>query len=73
MEDFRRLGKGSETRPAVPPLQKWAASLFSGLVDETLGCVRTIGFYLFEAAVDGSQHKPPFGAGPNPGYPDGCE
>ena len=44
--------------------------MFDGLVDETLcGYDRIIGLDLSEVAVDGSQHKAPFGgegAGPNP-------
>lgn len=65
-----RLGKGSETTLRRRRDEWWQAGVFAGLVDETLeGYDRIIGLDLTEVAVDGSQHKAPFGGegtGPNP-------
>ena len=65
-----RLGKGSETTLRRRRDEWLAAGVFEGLVDETLaGYDRIIGLDLTEVAVDGSQHKAPFGGegtGPNP-------
>jgi transposase len=65
-----RLGKGSETTLRRRRDEWWAAGVFDGLVDETLeGYDRIIGLDMSEVAVDGSQHKAPFGGegtGPNP-------
>jgi Putative transposase of IS4/5 family (DUF4096)/Transposase DDE domain len=65
-----RLGKGSETTLRRRRDEWWAAGVFDGLVDETLdGYDRIIGLDLSEVAIDGSQHKAPFGGegtGPNP-------
>lgn len=65
-----RLGKGSETTLRRRRDEWLAAGVFDGLVDESLeGYDRIIGFDLSEVAVDGSQHKAPFGGegtGPNP-------
>jgi transposase len=65
-----RLGKGSETTLRRRRDEWWAAGVFEGLVDETLdGYDRIIGLDLSEVAIDGSQHKAPFGGegtGPNP-------
>ena len=65
-----RLGKGSETT-LRRRFNEWTdAGMFEGLVDEALhGYDRIIGLDLSEVAVDGSQHKAPFGGegtGPNP-------
>jgi transposase len=65
-----RLGKGSETTLRRRRDEWLAAGVFDGLVDESLqGYDRIIGFDLSDVAVDGSQHKAPFGGegtGPNP-------
>jgi transposase len=65
-----RLGKGSETTLRRRRDLWWAAGVFDGVVDEALeGYDRIIGLDLSEVAVDGSQHKAPFGGegtGPNP-------
>lgn len=65
-----RLGKGSETTLRRRRDEWLAAGVFDGLVDETLhGYDRMIGLDLSEVAIDGSQHKAPFGGegtGPNP-------
>ncbi len=65
-----RLGKGSETTLRRRRDEWWNAGVFDGLVNETLeGYDRIIGLDLSEVAVDGSQHKAPFGGegtGPNP-------
>ena len=65
-----RLGKGSETTLRRRRDTWWEAGVFDGLVDEALeGYDRIIGLDLSEVAVDGSQHKAPFGGegtGPNP-------
>ncbi len=65
-----RLGYGSETTLRRRRDEWWAAGVFDGLVDETLeGYDRIIGLDLSEVAVDGSQHKAPFGGegtGPSP-------
>lgn len=65
-----RLGKGSETTLRRRRDEWWAAGVFDGLVDESLeGYDRIIGLDLSEVALDGSQHKAPFGGegtGPNP-------
>ena len=65
-----RLGKGSETT-LRRRFNEWTdAGVFEGLVDEALdGYDRIIGLDLSEVAVDGAQHKAPFGGegtGPNP-------
>src|SRR5215212_7531231 len=65
-----RLGKGSETTLRRRRTEWIDAGVFDGLVDESLaGYDRIIGLDLSEVAVDGSQHKAPFGGegtGPNP-------
>ena len=65
-----RLGKGSETTLRRRRDEWWEAGVFDGLVDEALeGYDRIIGLDLSDVAVDGSQHKAPFGGegtGPNP-------
>jgi transposase len=65
-----RLGKGSESTLRRRRDAWWDAGVFDGLVDETLeGYDRIIGLDLSEVAVDGSQHKAPFGGegtGPSP-------
>lgn len=65
-----RLGKGSETTLRRRRDEWLAAGAFDGLVDESLeGYDRIIGLDLSDVAVDGSQHKAPFGGegtGPNP-------
>jgi transposase len=65
-----RLGKGSETTLRRRRSAWLEAGVFDGLVDESLaGYDRIIGLDLSEVAVDGSQHKAPFGGegtGPNP-------
>ncbi len=65
-----RLGKGSETTLRRRRDHWLIAGVFDGLVDESLhGYDRIIGLDLTEVAVDGSQHKAPFGGegtGPNP-------
>jgi transposase len=65
-----RLGKGSETTLRRRRSEWLAAGVFDGLVDESLdGYDRIIGLDLSEVAIDGSQHKAPFGGegtGPNP-------
>ena len=65
-----RLGKGSETTLRRRRDEWSAAGVFDGLVDEALdGYDRIIGLDLSDVAVDGSQHKAPFGGegtGPNP-------
>lgn len=65
-----RLGKGSETTLRRRRTEWVDAGVFDGLVDEALdGYDRIIGLDLSEVAVDGSQHKAPFGGegtGPNP-------
>ena len=65
-----RLGKGSETTLRRRRTEWLEAGVFDGLVDESLaGYDRIIGLDLSEVAVDGSQHKAPFGGegtGPNP-------
>ena len=65
-----RLGKGSETTRRRRRDEWNAAGVFDGLVDEALeGYDRIIGLDLSDVAVDGSQHKAPFGGegtGPNP-------
>jgi len=65
-----RLGKGSETTLRRRRDEWLAAGVFDGLVDESLhGYDRIIGLDLSEVAIDGSQHKAPFGGegtGPNP-------
>jgi len=65
-----RLGKGSETTLRRRRSEWLEAGVFDGLVDESLaGYDRIIGLDLSEVAVDGSQHKAPFGGegtGPNP-------
>lgn len=65
-----RLGKGSETTLRRRRDEWWTAGVFDGLVDETLhGYDRIIGLDLSDVAIDGSQHKAPFGGegtGPNP-------
>jgi Putative transposase of IS4/5 family (DUF4096) len=63
-----RLGKGSETTLRRRRTEWLEAGVFDGLVDESLqGYDRIIGLDLSEVAVDGSQHKAPFGGeGPVP-------
>jgi transposase len=65
-----RLGKASETTLRRRRDEWLAAGVFDGLVDESLeGYDRIIGLDLSDVAVDGSQHKAPFGGegtGPNP-------
>jgi len=65
-----RLGKGSETTLRRRRDAWLTAGVFDGLVDESLdGYDRIIGLDLSDVAVDGSQHKAPFGGegtGPNP-------
>ena len=65
-----RLGKGSETTLRRRRTEWLEAGVFDGLVDESLaGYDRIIGLDLGDVAVDGSQHKAPFGGegtGPNP-------
>jgi len=65
-----RLGRGSETTLRRRRDEWLAAGVFEGLVDESLhGYDRIIGLDLSEVAIDGSQHKAPFGGegtGPNP-------
>jgi transposase len=65
-----RLGKGSETTLRRRRTEWLDAGVFDGLVDESLeGYDRIIGLDLSDVAVDGSQHKAPFGGegtGPNP-------
>jgi hypothetical protein len=65
-----RLGKGSETTLRRRRTEWLEAGVFDGLVDESLeGYDRIIGLDLSDVAVDGSQHKAPFGGegtGPNP-------
>lgn len=65
-----RLGKGSETTLRRRRDEWLAAGVFDGLVDESLaGYDRIIGLDLSDVAIDGSQHKAPFGGegtGPNP-------
>jgi transposase len=65
-----RLGKGSETTLRRRRTEWLDAGVFDGLVDESLdGYDRIIGLDLTDVAVDGSQHKAPFGGegtGPNP-------
>jgi transposase len=65
-----RLGKGSETTLRRRRDEWLAAGVFDGLVDESLeGYDRIIGLDFSDVAVDGSQHKAPFGGegtGPNP-------
>jgi transposase len=65
-----RLGKGSETTLRRRFNEWTAAGVFDTLVDEALeGYDRVVGLDLSEVAVDGSQHKAPFGreaTGPNP-------
>jgi transposase len=65
-----RLGKGSETTLRRRFNEWTAAGVFDALVEEALnGYDRIIGLDLSEVAVDGSQHKAPFGGegtGPNP-------
>ena len=65
-----RLGKGSETTLRRRFNEWTAAGVFDTLVEEALnGYDRIIGLDLSEVAVDGSQHKAPFGGegtGPNP-------
>lgn len=65
-----RLGKGSETTLRRRRDEWLAAGVFDGLVDESMqGYDRIIGFDLSDVAIDGSQHKAPFGGegtGPNP-------
>ena len=57
-----RLGKGSETTLRRRRDEWLAAGVFDGLVDESSqGYDRIIGLDLSEVAVDGSQHKAPFG------------
>lgn len=65
-----RLGNGSETT-LRRRFNEWVhAGVFDGLVDEALdGYDRIVELDLTEVAVDGSQHKAPFGGegtGPNP-------
>jgi len=65
-----RLGKGSETTLRNRRDEWIAAGVFDRLVEEALcGYDKIIGLDLSEVAVDGSQHKAPFGGegtGPNP-------
>jgi len=65
-----RLGRGSETTLRRRRDEWLAAGVFDGLVDEALeGYDRIIGLDLSDVAIDGSQHKAPFGGegtGPNP-------
>ena len=65
-----RLGKGSETTLRRRRDEWVAAGVFDALADEAIaGYDRIIGLDLSEVAVDGSQHKAPFGGegtGPNP-------
>lgn len=65
-----RLGKGSETTLRRRRDAWLVAGVFDGMVDESLeGYDRIVGLDLTEVAVDGSQHKAPFGGegtGPNP-------
>jgi transposase len=65
-----RLGKGSETTLRRRRDEWLAVGVFDGLIDEALeGYDRIIGLDLSDVAVDGSQHKAPFGGegtGPNP-------
>lgn len=65
-----RLGKGSEST-LRRRFNEWTdAGGFDGLVEEAIAAYdRIIGLDLSEVAVDGSQHKAPFGGegtGPNP-------
>lgn len=65
-----RLGKGSETT-LRRRFNEWTdAGVFDELADEAIeGYDRIVGLDLSEVAVDGSQHKAPFGGegtGPNP-------
>ncbi len=65
-----RLGKGSETTLRRRRDEWLAAGVFEDLVTEAIAAYdRIIGLDLSEVAVDGSQHKAPFGGegtGPNP-------
>lgn len=65
-----RLGYGSESTLRRRRDEWWAAGVFDGLVDESLqGYDRIIGLDLSDVAIDGSQHKAPFGGegtGPSP-------
>ncbi len=65
-----RLGRGSETTLRRRRDEWLAAGVFDGLVDESLERYdRIIGLDLSDVAIDGSQHKAPFGGegtGPNP-------
>ena len=65
-----RLGKGSETT-LLRRFNEWIdAGVFEGLADEARDAYdKVIALDLSEVAVDGSQHKAPFGGegtGPNP-------
>src|SRR5215211_4808792 len=65
-----RLGKGSETTLRRRRDEWLAAGVFEDLATEAISAYgRIIGLDLSEVAVDGSQHKAPFGGegtGPNP-------
>jgi hypothetical protein len=65
-----RLGKGSETTLRRRRDEWLAAGVFEDLATEAIAAYdRIIGLDLSEVAVDGSQHKAPFGGegtGPNP-------
>ncbi len=65
-----RLGKGSETTLRNRRDEWLEAEVFDRLVEEAIaGYDKIIGLDLSEVAIDGSQHKAPFGGqgtGPNP-------
>src|SRR3954454_13980600 len=65
-----RLGKGSETTLRRRRDEWLAAGVFDALVAEAIAAYdRVIGLDLSDVAIDGAQHKAPFGeegTGPNP-------